>query len=301
MLLKVFKKFSFVLLTFTTILNTQTLEPKLYANIPIGLNVLLLGYGHSQGAIPESQAIGLEEPNLNINSTFFAFARTFDFFGQNGKFDLIMPYSTLEGTALEFGNPVSRNVRGLADTRARVSFTLFGAPALLPSEFASYTPDTVAGVSLQVTMPTGQYDASKLINIGTNRWALKPGIGISKTISDYTFEFSADAEFFSTNDDFFGGMKRKQEPIYSTQVHVLYTFRSAMWLSMGATYYSGGEYFNDNVGTGEELGNSRLGATFALPLNKNHSLKFYGNKGINTRYGSDFDAIGIAWQYIWAD
>ncbi len=299
--MKIFKKFSFVLFIFTTILHAQTLEPKLYANIPIGLNFLLIGYGHSEGAIPENSSLGLEDPNLNINSTFLAYGRTFDVLGHNGKFDLIMPYSTLDGTALQFGNPVSRDVKGMADTKARVSLNLFGAPALSLQEFASYTPDTVVGVSLQVTIPTGQYDSSKLINIGAHRWALKPGIGISKTISDYTFEFSADAEFYTLNDNFFGGIKRKQEPIYSTQLHVLYTFRRAMWLGIGATYYWGGEFFNDGVGTDNELRNSRIGATFALPINKHYSIKLYGNSGVNTRYGTDFDAIGIAWQYNWAD
>jgi hypothetical protein len=42
-------------------LNAQTLEPKLYANIPTGLNILLLGYGHSEGAIPENSSLGLED------------------------------------------------------------------------------------------------------------------------------------------------------------------------------------------------------------------------------------------------
>ena len=299
--MKIFKKFTFVLLIFTTILNAQTLEPKLYANLPIGLNVLLVGYGHSEGAIPGNQTLGLENPNLNINSTILAYGRTFNVLGHNTKFDIIMPYSTLHGTAQQYGNDVSRDVRGMADTKARLSFNILGAPALSLQEFASYQPDTLVGVSLQVTIPTGQYDSSKLVNISPHRWALKPGIGISKTISDYTFEFSADAEFYTSNDDFFGGIKRKQDPIYSTQVHVLYTFRRAMWLGIGATYYWGGEFFNDGVGADNKLRNTRIGATLALPINKHHSIKLYGNSGINTRYGTNFDAIGIAWQYSWAD
>ena len=56
-------------------LSVQTLEPKLYANIPIGLNVLLVGVSHSEDAIPESQFLGLEEPNLNINRAFLAYGR----------------------------------------------------------------------------------------------------------------------------------------------------------------------------------------------------------------------------------
>ena len=282
-------------------LPAQTLEPQLYANIPIGLNVLLIGYGHSSGAIPENTSLGLTDPNLNINSAFLVYGRSFDVLGHNTKVDIILPYSNLDGTALENGIPVTRDVQGLADTKVRVSFNIFGAPSLTLKEFASYKPDTVLGMSLQVTIPTGQYDSSKLVNISTHRWALKPGMGILKTIQEYTFEFSADAEFYSTNDEFYGGIKRKQDPIYSTQVHVLYTFSRATWLGIGVNHYWGGEYSNDNIYSGDILQNTRMGATFAMPITKHQSIKLYGNKGINTRYGTDFDSIGISWQYAWAD
>ena len=282
-------------------LTAQTLEPKLYANVPVGINILFMGYGHTEGAIPENQSLGLENPNLKINSAIFAYARSFDFLGHNAKFDLILPSSSLSGTGQEFGMDVSRDVNGLGDTKARLTFNLLGAPSLSLQEFASYQQDTIVGVSIQAKFPTGQYDSSKLINIGTNRWAIKPAIGISKRVSDYTFEFAADAEFYSTNDDFYGGIKRKQDPVYSTQVHALYTFRRGMWLAIGATYYWGGEYINDGVESNKELKNSRIGATFAMPINKNNSIKIYGSYGINTQYGTDFDAIAIAWQYSWAD
>lgn len=281
--------------------HAQTLEPKLYANIPTGLNVFLLGFGHTQGAIPENPILGLEDPNLNIESAFLVYARTFSFFGKHSKFDLIMPYSTLDGTANQFANPVSREVQGMGDTKARISFNLFGAPALSVQEFATYRPDVVVGMSLQATIPTGQHDSSKLINIGTHRWALKPGIGIAKTIDKYTFEFSADAEFYSANDEFYGGISRKQEPIYSAQVHALYAFSRGMWLGVGATYYNGGEFYNNGIGANNALSNTRLGATFSLPLSQHHALKLYGNSGIDTRYGTDFDSVGIAWQYTWLD
>ena len=282
-------------------LKAQVLEPKLYDNIPVGLNFLLVGVGHSEGAIPENAFLGLENPDLHINSGVFAYGRTFDVLGRNTKFDIIVPYSDLDGTAEEHGKPVSREINGLGDTKARVSFNLFGAPALSLQEFASYKPDTIVGVSLQVTIPTGQYDSSKLVNIGTHRWAMKPGIGISKSISKYTFEFSADAEFYTSNDDFYGGIKRTQDPIYSTQMHVLYTFRRAMWLAIGSTYYWGGEIYNNGIEVDSRLSNTRIGATFALPINKHHSIKIFANSGIDTEYGTDFDSIGIAWQYGWVD
>lgn len=45
--------------------------------------------------------------------------------------------------------------------------------------------------------------------------------------------------------------------------------------------------------------NSRLGFTLGLPLGIHQALKFHANTGVSTRTGSDFDAIGFAWQYRW--
>ncbi len=282
-------------------LSAQVLEPKLYANIPIGLNFILAGGGQSQGALPDYLSLGLDDPYLTINNAPLVYGKTFNVLGRNTKFDLILLSSSLHSVAEQYGSVVIRDVQGMGDTKARLSFNLLGAPALSLQEFAAYQPDTIVGVSIQATIPTGQYDSSKLVNIGAHRWAIKPGIGISKTISDYTFEFAADAEFYTSNNDFFGGIKRKQDPVYSTQIHVLYSFEKTMWLGIGANYYWGGEYSNDDVGMENDLSNFRIGATLALPINKSNSIKIFGNRGVNTRYSTDFSAIGIAWQYAWAD
>lgn len=282
-------------------INAQSLEPKLYANVPIGLNLTLLGYSHTQGAIPENQSLGLEDPNLKINSAVFVYGRSFDLWGNHTKFDFILPYSSLSGTAKVNGLDASRDVIGLGDAKARFTFNIFGAPSLTLDEFATYEQDLIIGMSIQTTIPTGQYDSSKLVNIGTNRWAVKPAIGISKRVFDFTFEFDADVEFYTTNDSFYGGVKREQEPVYSIQAHLLYTFRKGMWLAVGSTYYWGGEYSNDNIPTDSKLSNSRLGMTFTLPIDKQNSIKIYGSKGINVRYGTDFDGVTIVWQYGWAD
>ncbi len=57
---------------------------------------------------------------------------------------------------------------------------LYGAPALSLKEFASYQQDLIVGASVQVSIPSGQYDADKLVNIGSNRGFIKPELGLSK-------------------------------------------------------------------------------------------------------------------------
>jgi hypothetical protein len=292
---------SLLLLADLQMLYATPIEPKIYVNIPTGLNVMVLGYGNSMGAIPGNEALELVDPELDINSVFLAYVRSFDIYGHHAKFDMNIPFSHMNGTAEVADAPASRKVQGLADTRARVTYTLFGAPALSPKEFASYKPDVVVGVSLQVTVPTGQYDSSKLINVSPHRWAIKPGIGISKTINKNTFEWTADAEFYTANREFLGSHTRKQETVYSTQIHGIHTFRPGMWAGIGATYYWGGEYINDGHGSDTELKNSRIGAAFAYPLNKQHAVQISASKGISTRFGSDFNMVMLTWQYHWMD
>jgi hypothetical protein len=83
------------------------------------------------------------------------------------------------------------------------------------------------------------------------------------------------------------------------QGHLLYGFRSGIWVALNGTYYTGGRTTVDGVKGDDLQENSRLGATVALPMNRRNSVKLYASTGVSTRTGSDFDAVGIAWQYRW--
>ena len=137
----------------------------------------------------------------------------------------------------------------------------------------------------------------KLINVGTNRWALKPEIGLSHPVGRWTLEAIAGAWFFEDNDDFFGGRHREQEPLASVQAHVSYTFRPRLWLAFNATYYDGGRSTVDGDVKDDRQSNSRYGLTLSVPVARSQSLKLNWNDGASTRIGSDFSTWGIAWQY----
>ena len=112
---------------------------------------------------------------------------------------------------------------------------------MTPKEFMKRTPRTTLGASLSISAPTGQYDPDKLINIGTNRWAFKPEIGLTIPHDRWMFDVFAGVWLFSDNPDFFGGVHREQEPMPTLQGHVSYTIRPQLWLAFDSTYYFGGE------------------------------------------------------------
>jgi hypothetical protein len=74
---------------------------------------------------------------------------------------------------------------------------------------------------------------------------------------------------------------------------------AGVWAGVDGTYYTGGRTTTDGVKDNDFQRNSRPGFTFALPVNRHHSVKLYASTGVSSRTGSDFDAVGIAWQYRW--
>jgi hypothetical protein len=277
----------------------QDLEPRAYLNTPVGLNFLLAGYGYSAGGVATDPSLPLQNAALRVQSTFLAYVRSLNVWGRSGKVDVVLPYAWLSGSADVEGQPREREVSGLADPRLRFSINLYGAPALSLQEFASYRQDLIIGASLQVSVPLGQYDADKLVNIGTNRWSCKPELGLSKAVGPLTLELTTGVTLYTDNHDFFGGKTRAQAPIYSVQGHVSYNLGAGIWAALDGTYYRGGHTTVDGVEGNDLQKNTRLGATVALPVNRHTAVKLYGSTGVSTRTGSDFDAVGIAVQYRW--
>src|SRR5260370_784777 len=115
----------------------------------------------------------------------------------------------------------------------------------------------------------------------------------------WTFEVPASVTFFSDNTDFFGGNTFAQAPIYAVQVHLLYTFPSGMWMALDGVYFAGGHTSLNGVESDNEQRNTRAGFTLALPIDRRNSLKLPASTGISTRTGSEFTAVGVAWQYRW--
>jgi len=279
--------------------QAQQLEPRAYSNVPVGLNFLIAGYTYSSGGLATDPALPLENAKLDIHAPFVAYARAFDAWGKAAKFDAVLGAGCLSGSADSNGVPVSRDICGGLDPAFRVTVNFYGAPALRPAEFRGYRQDLILGASVQVIAPLGQYDPSRLVNLGTNRWTLKPELGLSKRLGALIVEAALGAAFFTTNDEFFGGKTREQDPVVSTQLHLIYEFAGGTWLAVNGTYYTGGQTTVDGAKQNDELSNSRLGATLAFPVDRRNSIKLHANKGVSVRFGEDFSTLGVAWQHRW--
>ncbi|MCI0667018.1 MAG: transporter, partial [Methylococcaceae bacterium] len=267
-----------------------------YANTPVGMNFVIAGYSYTAGGVATDPALPIENTEVEVHSGLLAYARSLDVFGKSAKFNVVLPYARAVGSATALGAFRERTVSGFADPRFHFSVNFYGAPALSLEDFAHYRQDTIAGASLEVTAPGGQYDSDKLLNLGTNRWSIKPEAGISKALGPVILELDGGVRFYTDNDNFLNGKTREQAPIYSVQGHIIYSFGYGIWAAVDGTYYTGGRTTIDGIKGNNLQQNSRLGATLALPVNRYNSVKLFFSTGVSARTGSNFDTAGIAWQ-----
>ena len=277
----------------------QDLEPRAFSNSPVGMQFFIAGFGESRGKVNLDPALPID--NLGIESQFglVAWACSMGIAGKSAKFDVVVPYSTLDAHGLVFGEPRTRHVTGFADPAVRFSMNFIGAPALTMEEFAGYKQDLIVGGSLRVGLPLGQYDEGRLINIGSNRWTLRPELGVSKAIGPWTLELSPGVTFYTDNDDFFGGQTREQDPIWSMQSHLSYSISPGCWLAFDAAYFDGGRTTIDAIPNNDRQEGFRFGLTFSVPVTRHQSVKLYALQGYDTTMERDLNAFGIAWQCRW--
>ena len=110
--------------------HAQDLEPRAYANTPVGLNFLIAGYAYSKGTVGTDPSVPITDTEIELNSAVLAYVRTLDLWGRSGKFDVIVPYTWADGSAKLAGQTRTRKVSGFNDPRLRFSMLLYGAPAL---------------------------------------------------------------------------------------------------------------------------------------------------------------------------
>ncbi len=279
--------------------HAQELEPRAYSNAPIGINFLIGGAGYADGTTAFDPSSSITDANFHSTGGAVAYARTLGLAGKSGLFSVALPYSSFAGNALVGGERRTREMSGFSDPKFHYSINLYGAPALPLKEFVSYRQDLVIGASLQVTAPLGDYDNTKLINLGNNRWSFKSELGFSKAWGAWIVEVMPSVTFYTDNTDFNRGKTFEQDPLYALQWHLVRTFRSGIWIAADATWYQGNRTMTNGVKADNLQSNSRAGLTLSLPVNRNNSVKLYASGGTTTRTGSEFNAIGAAWQYRW--
>jgi len=282
-----------------SVADAQELEPRLWANLPTGVNFAGVAVGTSDGNILLDPTLPVEDLEADLLVGGATYLRSLSVAGKSARIEILLPFSDADFQGIGFGQQRQRSISGFGDARIRFAVNLLGAPSLSPREFASYRQKTIVGVGLQVITPTGEYDPDKLLNLGANRWTLRPQIGVSHVWGQWGLELTASGWFFGDNNDYFGGQTLEQDPLYALQTHLYYTFRPGLWLAVAFGYADGGSTVVDGNPLSDLQENTRTGITLSVPLGRQHGLAFSYATGLTTRIGAEFDSLLIAYRYMW--
>ncbi len=263
--------------------------------------MLVVANNLSSGDLTFDPSLPVEDATARINTSVLSYVRTVGFLKRSANVAIGIPYSAGNLQGKYIGEFTQAYRSGLRDPVVRFAVNLYGTPALRVKEFARHRKNTNVGASITIIAPLGQYDPAKLINVGANRWAWKPEVGLSHAFRKWTVELYAGAWMFTDNNEFYGGRIRRQDPIGSMQLHVVHTFRPRLWAAFDANFYAGGRTSVNGVANADLQRNSRFGFTLALPIERRQSLKFAFSRGAVTSIGADFNAFTVAYQYLWGD
>jgi hypothetical protein len=270
-------------------------------------NAVNLTYAFFTGDLLLDGALPITGATARTSVSVFTFSHSLHILGRSANFSASFPYGIGNFRGTVTGAELKAYRSGAMDSSYRLSINLKGGPAMDLQDFRKWRQKTLIGVSFKLVAPTGQYDPTKLINYGSNRWAFKPEVGLSRRWGHWVLDSYGAVWFFTTNHDFFsrnqfspGTNTQQQNSTFAFEGHLSYDVKTRFWASLDGNFWVGGRTRLNGVENPKTLQqNSRIGATVAVPVSKHQSLKFSYNRGAYISYGGNYQNVSLGWQYSW--
>ncbi|MBZ5537938.1 MAG: transporter [Acidobacteriia bacterium] len=286
------------------VLQAQSLAPRAYLITPLHSNAVTLTSSFFSGGLDFNGVVPITGATGTYSVPIFSYYHSFGFLGRSANILVALPYGvgTFQGSVVGTEQQIYRS--GLLDANFRLSVNLKGGPAMPVQGFVKWKQKTLLGVSLTVIAPTGQYDPSRLINWGINRWAFKPEIGFSQRRGKWVVDGYAGVWLFTTNGAFFSSpapAPQTLSPIGSFEGHLSRDLGSPrFWASLDGNFWFGGTATLNGVPNPKtKQTSSRIGATLAVPISKHQAIKMNYSIGTYVRFGGNYHNFSVAWQYSW--
>lgn len=271
--------------------------------LPLKSKVIGVGYGFTYGKIFFDPVLDAEDATIDVSTFAVQYVHPFKLGKKLARLDVLLPYSRASWEGLLGGVPASVTRSGIADPRMRLSVNIIGPSAMESKELREYLiahpVRTVVGVSLALTLPLGQYYDDKLLNLGQNRFVLRPQVGFVHTWGNWSYELTGSVFLYTNNNDFFNGVTRKQDPVFATQTHLIRRFKHGTWGSLSLGTGLGGQSIVNKLPNDDERGDVMAALSLGFPLMKKQAIKVvYMRSQTQNAIGSDTNSFSIIWSGI---
>ena len=273
-----------------------------YAEGPVGLNSLEFTYAYVRGTASIDTALVVGSENLDLNKGTFSYTHNFSMLGRLAWVSANVPLASLTGTVT--GTNASGSTSGIGDSSFELAMLLKGGPALSAAELASYERTMILGMSLTVSVPTGEYDGNKVLNLGSHRWSFKPELGISYPFGPerkWEVDGYINAYFFTDNTSYRGVEILHQEPLPGLEAHLSYSVTPGFWASLDSRYAFRGETVVDGLEQNNTQENLTVGAEASWTPNAHNSLDVVFAKALVHRNAPTYTGVSLSYTYSWGN
>jgi len=226
-------------------LGSQTFDPShgIYPNSETDMDLFMLSY---------ARQIGLFGRSAMITGAIYGGDMTSELDAD--------PFDPTSGRIRQTAN-------GFGDPGVGLTVNLYGAPRITNFyDMGNYEPSITVDVSGLLTIPIGEYDNDKIVNIGQNRWYGRLAFPVVFYFGSYaplyrtSLEITPAVFIFDKNDDFLG-QDLENDPLYQLEAHLTRDFTRNFFGSLDFMWREGFDTEIDGNDVGDELEIMTLGFT----------------------------------------
>jgi hypothetical protein len=190
---------------------------------------------------------------------------------------VLLPMGRVSGEVTAAGKTFNQSANGFGDPMFEFDVNVLGPPAQknIP-DVLRYEPGFSVDLLADLAVPVGEYDNSKPLNLGQNRWYGRLGAPVVWQLGPWvpgrrtTLEFLPAVWIFGPNNDYVG-QTLKTDPMFQLDAHLTRDFTERFWGSLDAAWYNGGQATINGI-TGQKLNNYGAGFTLGYTINDNLNL-----------------------------
>jgi hypothetical protein len=259
---------AFLLLLISIEVAAQAEPPTTWLLPPKDLTAISYQYLDLQTNITPSFDVVLANGNIDIGVNVIPITHTFSLGGNIAQVFVSPTFGSLTGSVnIEdipgFGDvdldPIEFiDKSGMMDSQVNFRLGLHNAPALNIIEYSQWERKFQVYGVFGLTVPTGEYDSARRINLGANRWAFRFAVPMVLPLNQNNkrpahWEVTPNLYVFTNNNDPFVGDTKSQKPLLSIQNHFSKYFTQRFFASLDFGYQHGGQAQIDDLPKGETI------------------------------------------------
>lgn len=261
-----------------------------YIAAPPGTNLLVWYYYNTTGhEFYTDSKRASNEVDLKQNIGIFRYVRYF----QTGSFttfgQILAPFGSVWMDGAGVGG-VETGTSGIGDVIPSAGIFLINNP----------TSKTYLGFTEYISVPTGDYQHEKAINMGSDRFGFKSELGFSQGFGlGFNLDLGAAIEFYTDNADYTAAsLNLKQDPLYTLEAHLSKDITKDLYGAVEYFYHSGGKTKVNDVETNySNVSQHQVQLATGYHFTQNfHGLVSYKTT-VATENGVKADTFGVRFVY----